>query len=156
TASTSRGKYPPKFNGMLWNTGGDLRTWGAQHWFANLSCYYEALPAANRLDLMDPMFAMYLGMVSACSTAARQQWDSQGNVRPQTVYFDGLEKLPDEIASEMRELYLLRKPWEHRSQRFMEYAQTKHPHSSRWNWIQAGEWKQGRWVITERGAGPYG
>ena len=37
------GNFPPKFNGMLWNTGGDLRTWGAQHWFANLSCYYEAL-----------------------------------------------------------------------------------------------------------------
>ena len=54
-ASTSRGKFPPKFNGMLWNTGGDLRTWGAQHWFANLSCYYEALPAANRWDLMQPM-----------------------------------------------------------------------------------------------------
>ena len=47
-AATSRGKFPPKFNGMLWNTGGDLRAWGAQHWFANLSCYYEALPAANR------------------------------------------------------------------------------------------------------------
>jgi hypothetical protein len=42
-ASSSRGKLPPKFNGMLWNTGGDLRTWGAQHWFANLSCYYELL-----------------------------------------------------------------------------------------------------------------
>jgi hypothetical protein len=31
-ASSSRGKFPPKFNGMLWNTGGDLRSWGAQHW----------------------------------------------------------------------------------------------------------------------------
>jgi hypothetical protein len=30
-ASTSPGKFPAKFNGMLWNTGGDLRTWGAQH-----------------------------------------------------------------------------------------------------------------------------
>src|SRR5262249_16651980 len=37
-ASSSRGKFPPKFNGMVWNTGGDLRTWGAQHWYANLSC----------------------------------------------------------------------------------------------------------------------
>src|SRR5262249_54716092 len=33
-ASTSRGKFPPKFNGMLWNTAGDLRTWGAEHWYA--------------------------------------------------------------------------------------------------------------------------
>jgi hypothetical protein len=155
-ASTSRGALPPKFNGMLWNTGGDLRTWGAQHWFANLSCYYEALPAANRLDLMNPMFDMYSGMFQACTLAARQQWDSQGMFIPETTYFDGLERLPGDVAAEMRDLYLLRKPWEQRSQRFLEFAQTKHPHSSRWNWIQTGAWKDGHWVITDRGSGPYG
>ena len=155
-ASTSRGKFPPKFNGMLWNTAGDLRTWGAQHWFANLSCYYEALFASNRLELLDPVFAMYSGMYDAAATAARQQWGSQGIFIPETTYFDGLEKLPDDIAAEMRDLYLLRKPWEQRSERFRQFAVTKHPHSSRWNWIQAGEWEQGRWVITDRGSGPYG
>jgi hypothetical protein len=154
--ASSRGKFPPKFNGMLWNNGGDLRAWGGQHWFANLSCYYEALPAANRFDLMDPMFDMYSGMVDACSVAARQQWGSQGIYIPETVYFDGLEQLSEAIATEMRELYLLQKPWEQRSKEFMEFAQTKHPHSSRWNWIQVGQWKDGRYVITERGFGPYG
>jgi len=155
-AASSRGKLPPKFNGMIWNTGGDLRTWGAQHWFANLSCYYEALPAANRWELMDPMFAMYFGMYDACATAARQQWGTAGIYIPETSYFDGLEKLPDDIASEMQDLYLLRKPWEQRSAHFLEYARNKHPHSSRWNWIQAGSWVNGKWVITERGSGPYG
>jgi hypothetical protein len=155
-AATSRGKFPPKFNGMLWNTGGDLRTWGAQHWYANTSCYYEAIFASNRIELLDPLFAMYSGMYEASATAARQQWGSQGIYIAETSYFDGLEKLPGEIAEEMRELYLLRKPWEQRSARFMEYAANKHPHSSRWNWIQAGEWKDGRYVITERGFGPYG
>ncbi len=82
--AASRGKFPPKFNGMLWNTGGDLRTWGAQHWFANLSCYYEALPATNRLELMDPMFDMYSGMFDACSLAARQQWGSHGTAAGRT------------------------------------------------------------------------
>jgi len=33
-ASSSRGRFPPKFNGMIWNTGGDMRAWGTQHWFA--------------------------------------------------------------------------------------------------------------------------
>jgi hypothetical protein len=155
-AATSRGKFPPKFNGMLWNTGGDLRTWGAQHWYANTSCYYEALFACNRIELLDPLFAMYSGMYEASATAARQQWGSQGIYIAETSYFNGLEKLPDEIAAEIRELYLLRKPWEQRSARFMEYAANKHPHSSRWNWIQAGDWKDGRYVITERGFGPYG
>ena len=76
-AATSRGAFPPKFNGMLWNTAGDLRPWGTQHWFANLSCYYEALYAANRIDLIDPVFSMYSGMFDAAATAAEQQWGSQ-------------------------------------------------------------------------------
>jgi Domain of unknown function (DUF5703) len=154
--STSRGKYPTKFNGMLWNTNGDQRTWGAQHWFANLSCYYEAVFATNRLDLLDPMFDMYFGMREACAVAGRQQWGSKGIYIPETVYFDGLEKLPDDIASEMRELYLLKKPWEQRSTAFREFATHKHPHSSRWNWILKSEWVNGEFVITERGSGPYG
>jgi len=155
-ASTSRGKFPPKFNGMLWNSDGDLRTWGAQHWFANLSCYYEALPATNRIELMDPMFDMYWGMYDASTTAARQQWGSRGIYIAETSYFDGLEKLPDDIAAEMSDLYLLKKPWDRRSDRFRDFAQTRHPHSSRWNWIESSGWTNGRWTITERGSGPFG
>src|SRR5581483_9935 len=154
--ASSRGKFPPKFNGMIWNTGGDLRTWGGQHWFANLSCYYEALPATNHLELMDPAFDMYFNMYEACAVAARQQWGSEGIYIPETVFFNGLAKLPEDIAQEMRALYLLQKPWEERSARFREFAATKHPHSSRWNWIGGGNWVNGQWVLTERGAGPYG
>ncbi|WP_286676365.1 glycosyl hydrolase family 95 catalytic domain-containing protein [Paracidobacterium acidisoli] len=155
-AAASRGKFPPKFNGMLWNTGGDLRMWGAQHWFTNLSCYYAALPATGRFELMEPAFEMYSGMFDACEQAARQQWGSSGIYIPETSYFDGLEQLPDELASEMKELYLLRKPWEQRSDTFMDFAQRKHPYSSRWNWIAVGDWKDGKYVIRERGSGPYG
>jgi hypothetical protein len=155
-ASSSRGKFPPKFNGMIWNTDGDLRTWGAQHWYANLSCYYEAPFASNRLELLEPMFAMYGGMYNAAATAARQEWGSQGIYIPETSYFDGLEKLPDDIAAEMQDLYLLRKPWEERSPKFMAFAENKHPNSSRWNWIGGGSYVNGKWLITERGFGPYG
>jgi hypothetical protein len=155
-ASSSRGKFPTKFNGMLWNTGGDVRAWGSQHWFANLSCYYEALPATNRLELMDPMFEMYGGAREAYAAAARQQWGSQGLFVPETTFFDGLAPLPDEIAAEMRDLYLLRKPWSERSERFLAYAGARHPHSSRWNWYGGGRWVDGRWVPEERGSGPYG
>ncbi len=154
--ATSRGAFPPKFNGMLWNTAGDFRTWGAQHWFANLSCYYEALFEANRLDLLEPVFAMYSGMYDAAATAARQQWGSEGIFIPETTWYDGLATLPDDIAAEMRDLYLLRKPWSQRSERFKQFASTKHPHSSRWNWIGGGRWVEGRWEITERGFGPFG
>ena len=154
-ASTSRGAFPPKFNGMLWNTGGDLRPWGTQHWFANLSCYYEALFSANRIDLLDPVFSMYSGMFDSASTAARQQWGSQGIYIPETVWHDGLAALPDDIADEMRDLYLLRKPWSERSARFVEYARTGHPHSSRWNWWGDGRWTNGAWVPVERPTAPF-
>jgi hypothetical protein len=155
-AATSRGAYPPKFNGMIWNTAGDLRTWGAQHWFANLSCYYEALFAANRLELLDPVFSMYSGMYGAAAMAAAQQWGSQGIFIPETAWFDGLEPLPDDIAAEMRDLYLLRKPWAQRSARFMAFAEAKHGHSSRWNWWGGGQWAGARWVPTERPTSPFG
>lgn len=102
------------------------------------------------------MFEMLSGMLASCSVAARQQWDSQGAFFPETVFFDGLAPLPDHIAAEMRELYLLRKPWSERSQRFFDYAATKIPHSSRWNWMSGGKWANGRWQVTERGGGPFG
>jgi hypothetical protein len=155
-ASSSRGAYPPKFNGMLWNTRGDVRAWGAQHWFANLSCYYEALPAANRLELLDPVFGMYGGAYASWATAARQQWGSRGIYIPETAWFDGLAVLPDDVAAEMRELYLLRKPWSDRSERFRAFARTQSPFSSRWNWIGTGRFVDGEWVPEEKGAGPFG
>ncbi len=154
--STSRGAYPPRFGGMLWFTNGDMRTWGAQHWWANTSHYYNGFEPANRLELMDPVFAMYSGMYDSCALAARQQWGSQGIWIPETVFFDGVEKLPDDIAAEMRELYLTRKPWEQRSLKFMELAATKNGQSSRWNFQANGKWVEGRYVSPDKGAGPFG
>jgi len=154
-ASSSRGKYPPKFNGMLWTTGGDTRKWGAQYWGANQSCLYNALFATNRLELMEPMFSMYGGMYDSCALAAKQQWGSSGIYIPETVAFDGLEKLPEAIADEMRDLYLSKKSWVDRSEEFCDFAFTKQPHSSRWNWKASGKWEHGRWHFTDKGAGPY-
>ncbi len=154
--ASSRGLYPPKFNGMIWSSDGDLRTWGAQHWFANLSCYYEGIPASHRLELLDPVFHMYSGMYDASVVAARQQWASQGMFIGETSWFDGLPKLPDDIAREMQELYLLRKPWNQRSERFREFSTCQHPLSSRWNWWGPGQWIHGRWVPQERDTAPFG
>ena len=135
-ASTSRGILPPKFNGMLWITKGDRREWGSLYWWHNTRSYYNsALLAANRLELMDPMFDMFTGMYDACALAARQQWGSEGIFIPQTGWFDGLAGLPHDIAKEMQDLYLLRKPWEERSRRFRMYASSRNSFSSRWNWM---------------------
>lgn len=155
-ASSSRGQYPAKFNGMIWITGGDRRQWGGHYWGANQSCLYNALLPADRMELLDPMFDMYSAMADSLAMAARQQWGSAGIWIPETVSFDGLAPLPDDIAAEMRDLYLLKKPWTEVSARFREYAATKLPFSSRWNWMGGGEWRDGVWRPTERGGGPYG
>jgi hypothetical protein len=155
-ASSSRGKYPTKFNGMLWVTGGDERQWGGQYWGANQSCLYNALLPANRPELLDPMFDMYTGMYDACATAAEQQWGSKGVFLPETVAFDGLAELPEDVAAEMRDLYLMRKPMRSASARFIEFSKLKQPHSSRWNWWGGGEWIDGEWRPTLRPEAPYG
>jgi hypothetical protein len=46
-AASSRGPYPPRFGGMIWNTTGDMRQWGSEHWWNNDGAYYEGLLPAN-------------------------------------------------------------------------------------------------------------
>jgi hypothetical protein len=65
--------------------------------------------------------------------------------------------LPKDVGDEMRELYLLQKPWKDRSERFMRYAEAMQSFNSRWNWIsQDGAWELGRWVLKDKGAPPFG
>jgi len=132
-ASASRGEYMVKFNGMLWTTDGDSRSWGSPYWGANQSCLYNALLTANKIELLNPMFKTYTRMYETCAIAAKQQWRSKGIYIPETVGFDGPVILPDSIASEMSDLFLLNKPWEQRSNAFKNYAVNKNPHLSRWN-----------------------
>lgn len=154
--ATSRGRYPAKFNGMLWATGGDRRNWGGQFW-GNEGCFYNnALFAANHAELMEPMWSLYSGMADACAVAARQQWGSQGIYIPETTGFDGPPRLPDAIAAEMRELYLLRKSWSERSGAFLDYARPMIAYSSRWNWKGYGSGGGSDQPLRERGSGPYG
>jgi hypothetical protein len=141
---------------MLWSTGGDERKWGSLFWGANQSCLYNALFATNHIELMDPMFGMYSSMGASLRDAAARQWGSQGIYIPETVAFDGLGDLPDSIAEEMRALYLLRKPWEERSTEFTDYARTKLPFLSRWNWKKDDGWVDGKWFTSDKGGGPFG
>jgi hypothetical protein len=103
------------------------------------------------------MFAMYSRMYDSCAEAARKQWGSQGVWLPETSWFDGLEKLPPDIAAEMRDLCLAKKPWDQRSEAFRLFAEPKQTFNSRWNWRNhGGKWEHGRYVMTDKGAGPFG
>ncbi len=154
--ASSRGDYPPRFGGMIWYTTGDMRAWGSQHWWANTNAYYSNLMPSNRLELMAPMFSMYTKMYDSCARAAVQQWGSKGIWIPETVWFDGLEDLSDDIAAEMRDLYLALKPWDQASAGFLEYTRTKQPHNSRYNFKGKGKWIDGRWIYTDKGKGAFG
>jgi hypothetical protein len=85
-----------------------------------------------------------------------RQWGSEGIYIPETVAFDGLGDLPDSIADEMRDLYLLKKSWKERPKQFDDYASTKLPFLSRWNWKKDEGWKSGKWYTTDKGGGPFG
>jgi len=153
--ATSRGEYQPKFNGMLWSTGGDRRAWGSQFWGANQSCFVNGLFPTNRPELMQPLFKMYTRMAPSLERAAVQQWDSKGIFIPETVPFSGMAEMPENIAAEMRDIYLARKPWAEVSPEFIKYAATKMPHNSRWNWKNDDGWKDGVWQFSDKGEGGF-
>ncbi|WP_442952372.1 glycosyl hydrolase family 95 catalytic domain-containing protein [Paenibacillus sp. UNC451MF] len=156
-ASNSRGaQYPPNFGGMLLSPRGDLRHWGAMHWWNNMNLYYNAVLPSGHNELFQPYFNMYSGMYDSCVKAAEQQWGSKGIYIPEVVTFNGMEVLPEDIAEEMRDLYLLRKPWDQMSDRFRVFANAKRPHESRWNWKYLEKYVDGQFQYVERGFGPFG
>jgi len=134
-ASASRGEYPVKFNGMLWTTEGDTRSWGGYYWGANQSCLYNALLTANKFELFNPMFKMFSRIYDRSARSAQQQWGSKGIYIAETIGFDGDPNLPDSIASEMRDLMLVIKPWDQRSKSFDNYVSRKSRFISRYNFL---------------------
>jgi hypothetical protein len=124
----------PRFCGVLWGTDGDLRMWGSMYWWHNQGCLFDGFTPANRPELMTCVFNTYSRYLDTYARAAQQQWGSQGIWIPETTWFNGTEDLPDNIAAEMRDLYLARKPWSERSKEFDDYALNKNGLTSRWNY----------------------
>lgn len=145
-ASSSRGKLPPKFNGMLWTTNGDEREWGAHYWLFNEEAMYYPLFAANHLDLTDPYFNMYSKMLDNAKVAAKQRWKSKGIFIPETVAFNGPEVLPEEFAEMVRSILLGELPYDKMPEDFRSFGISKNHLShigtiltaeQRWSWILA-------------------
>ena len=153
--ASSRGPLPPKFNGMLWNTRGDPRRWGDMHWWHNVSCFYDPLPATGKWELMEPMYDMYSGMLPDCERAARDAWGSAGVWIPETVHFNGPPALPPDVAAELREFLLCRKPLEQLSDRFKLFASTRNPLHPYWNYLAFDCWKTGRFDFRTQGHGSF-
>lgn len=154
-AASSRGPLPPKFNGMLWNTRGDFRRWGDMHWWHNVSCFYDGLPATGKWELMDPVYDMYSGMLPSCERAAKEAWGSAGVWIPETVHFNGPPTLPPDIATELREFLLCRKPVGELSEAFKAFGSTRNPLHPYWNHMAFDCWKTGQFEFRTQGHGPF-
>jgi hypothetical protein len=70
---------------------------------------------------------------------------------PEITGFNGLETLPDDIASELQDLMLVRKPYSERSAKFQWFAETKNRHHARWNFQADGHWERGHFVVPSKG-----
>lgn len=108
-ASTSRGAWPAKWNGLLFTTEGDTRKWGSQFWVWTMEVGYWPLYAADAIELTDPFFDMYLRQLPDCQRAARQRWGIGGAYYPETTPFNGPVILPEDVAREFQDVYLGRK-----------------------------------------------
>ena len=95
-------------------------------------------------------------MYRAGATAARQQWGSAGVWIPETTFFNGPEELPEDIATELRDMMLARKPFTARSAAFDEFAANTNRHNSRWNYRADGTWNKGSYVFALKGTGIFG
>ena len=155
-ASSSRGDYPPRFGGMLWYTTGDMRRWGSEYWHANTDAYYRDLMPSGHLELMNPFFSMYFGMYDACALAAQQQWGSKGIYIPEVTFFNGPERIPDNLVQEFQDLFLARKPYEQASKEFLAYVQTKNCLNARYNFLSFGSYVNGVYYAPTKGAGIFG
>lgn len=104
-ASSSRGAYPPKWNGSIFLTEGDARDWGAQYWLWTTEMLVWPLHAADSSDLAEPFFEMYRRQLPALAVAARQRWDAAGIFLPETTPFDGPVELPEDLIPTLRGIY---------------------------------------------------
>ncbi|MBW1933833.1 MAG: hypothetical protein JRI56_12775, partial [Deltaproteobacteria bacterium] len=118
----------------------------AQYWLFNEEAMYYPLFAANHLELTDPYFDMYSGMLDNAKVVARQRWKSKGIFIPETVAFNGPEVLPEEFAEIVRAILLGEMFYDEIPEDFRMFGMLKNHFShigeifdvkGRWGWILA-------------------
>ena len=116
-AASSRGAYPIKFNGTIFNMDNpkntkrekgavldtpdpfdaDIRAWGGQYWFQNTRPMYWPMLEAGDYDLMLPLFNMYKGMLPRNSANVKEFYHHDGAYFQETApYWGGIPQLTKE------------------------------------------------------------
>lgn len=94
-ACAGRGAFPIKFNGSLFTVDAtsdydpDYRRWGGPYWWQNTRLPYFSMLHAGDMDLMDPLFDMYLQALPLASERIQTYYGHAGAYFPETMYFWG-------------------------------------------------------------------
>lgn len=88
-AASSRGEFPPKFNGGIFLLSRDERCWGGAYWHQNQRQLSWSLWAANHAELAEPFFRLYERMLPAAIRNAKKFFGCSGAYFPETVFADG-------------------------------------------------------------------
>ncbi|MFA4029418.1 MAG: hypothetical protein GDYSWBUE_000358 [Candidatus Fervidibacterota bacterium] len=88
-AASSRGEFPPKFNGGIFLLSRDERSWGGAYWHQNQRQLSWSLWAANHAELVEPFFRLYERMLPAAIRNAKKFFGCSGAYFPETVFADG-------------------------------------------------------------------
>lgn len=97
TACAGRGAYPIKFNGSIFTVAPadgkgdhDFRRWGPGYWWQNTRLPYISLCTSGDLDLMQPLFKMYVDdLLPLCVYRTRHYFGHGGAYYPECIYFWG-------------------------------------------------------------------
>ncbi len=96
-AASSRGAFPPKFNGATFNvdygapTGpnADFRFWGGTYWFQNTRHLHYPNLADGDFDLIKPFFDLYLNTMELGRARTELWFGHEGTFFPETMSFWG-------------------------------------------------------------------
>ncbi len=97
-ACAGRGGSPIKFNGSIFTVetrlegkpaDPDYRMWGGPYWFQNTRLTYWSMLSAGDLDLMAPLWEMYLRALPLARRRCKVYYGHQGAFFPETMHFWG-------------------------------------------------------------------
>ncbi len=94
-ACGGRGGLPIKFNGSIFTVDAqgfdaDYRRWGGMFWWQNTRLPYWSMPAAGDIDLMRPLFSMYMNALPLRKAVTKLYYGHAGAFYPETQYFFGM------------------------------------------------------------------
>ncbi|MBN2652503.1 MAG: hypothetical protein JXR63_08970 [Spirochaetales bacterium] len=121
TASASRGDFPVKFNGSIFNVdyegkpaSADYRRWGPGYWWQNSRLPYVALSTSGDYDLMKPFFRMYgEDLLNISKYRTKKLFSIDGAFFPECLYFWGgnFTESYGDVPASRREDKLQFSPW---------------------------------------------